>query len=539
MKKLYSILTAVLLTVGVYAQSPEKMSYQAVIRDASDNLITNQAIGMQISILQGSMSGSTVYLETQTPITNANGLVSLEIGNGTIIIGSFAAIDWENGPFFIKTETDPTGGTSYTITGISQLLSVPYALHAKTAETVTGTITETDPVFEASPAAEVSEVDIYKLNNLSGVNTGDQDLSTLATKTELGDSTAQLRSEIPDITGLATTIAMDTALENKVDKVEGKGLSTEDYTTAEKTKLAAISGINTGDQDISGIATNATAISTIEAEQTTQNTAIALNTAKTGITPEQANAIIANTGKDTTGIYHANRTALNALSGVNTGDQDLSSLATKTALSDSIAQVRSEIPAAADGSETKVTAGTNVTVTGAGTTASPYVVNATGATALTIGQSYQGGIIFWLDATGQHGLIAATTDQSSAMQWYNGTCRYTGTTGDGLYAGAMNTSMIVATQMADNQTGNFAAKVCADYSVTVSGVTYGDWYLPSKYELNLLYLQKVAVGGFASAYYWSSTEDGSLGAWWQDFGFGAQGLGSKSDTHRVRAVRAF
>ncbi len=539
MKKLYSILTAILLTIGVYAQSPEKMSYQAVIRDASDNLITNQAIGLQISILQGSVSGSTVYLETQTPITNANGLVSLEIGNGTIIIGSFAAIDWENGPFFIKTETDPTGGTSYTITGISQLLSVPYALHAKTAETVTGTIAETDPVFEASPAAEVTEVDIYKLNNLSGVNTGDQDLSTLATKSELGDSTAQLRSEIPDVTGLATTIAMDTALENKVDKVEGKGLSTEDYTTAEKAKLAAISGINTGDQDISGIATNATAISTIEAEQTTQNTAIALNTAKTGITPEQANAIIANTGKDTTGIYHANRTALNALSGVNTGDQDLSSLATKTALSDSIAQVRSEIPAAADGSETKVTAGTNVTVTGAGTTASPYVVNATGATALTIGQSYQGGIIFWLDATGQHGLIAATTDQSSAMQWYNGTYRYTGTTGDGLYAGAMNTSMIVATQMADNQTGNFAAKVCADYSVTVSGVTYGDWYLPSKYELNLLYLQKVAVGGFASADYWSSSEYDNNLAWIQSFDGGYQLYYLKNSTYSVRAIRAF
>ena len=539
MKKLYSILTAVLLTVGVYAQSPEKMSYQAVIRDASDNLITNQAIGLQISILQGSVSGSTVYLETQTPITNANGLVSLEIGNGTIIIGSFATIDWENGPFFIKTETDPTGGTSYTITGISQLLSVPYALHAKTAETVTGTITETDPVFEASPAAEVTEVDIYKLNNLSGVNTGDQDLSTLATKTELGDSTAQLRSEIPDVTGLATTIAMDTALENKVDKVEGKGLSTEDYTTAEKAKLAAISGINTGDQDISGIATNATAISTIEAEQTTQNTAIALNTAKTGITPEQANAIIANTGKDTTGIYHANRTALNALSGVNTGDQDLNSLATKTALADSIAQVRSEIPAAPDGSETKVNAGTNVTVTGSGTTANPYVVNATGATVLTIGQAYQGGIIFWLDATGQHGLIAATADQSTGIQWYNGWYRYTGATGDGLYAGAMNTAIIVATQIGDNQTGNFAAKVCADYSVTVSGVTYGDWYLPSKYELNLLYLQKVAVGGFASADYWSSSEYDNNLAWIQSFDDGYQLYYLKNSTYSVRAIRAF
>ena len=193
----------------------------------------------------------------------------------------------------------------------------------------------------------------------------------------------------------------------------------------------------------------------------------------------------------------------------------------------------------ADGSETKVTAGTNVTVTGSGTTVSPYVVNATGATTLTIGQSYQGGIIFWLDATGQHGLISSTTDQSAGIQWNNMSNRYTGTTGDGLYAGAMNTAMIVATQMADNQTGNFAAKVCADYSVIVSGVTYGDWYLPSKYELNLLYLQKVAVGGFASAYYWSSTEYDNSYAWRQYFDVGEQEANGKHSTFYVRAVRAF
>ena len=162
-----------------------------------------------------------------------------------------------------------------------------------------------------------------------------------------------------------------------------------------------------------------------------------------------------------------------------------------------------------------------------------------GGSTLAIGDNYQGGIIFWLDATGQHGLIAATTDQSTGIQWYNGTYRYTGTTGDGLYAGAMNTTMIVATQMADNQTGNFAAKVCADYSVNVGGVTYGDWYLPSKYELNLLYLQKTAVGGFASAYYWSSTEGHNGNAWTQDFGDGFQLNNGKLATHRVRAVRAF
>ena len=145
MRKLFTILVAVLLTATVWAQSPEKMSYQAVIRDASDNLITDTQIGMQISILQGSASGTAVYVETQVPTTNANGLVSLEIGAGTVESGDFATIDWANGPYFVKTETDPAGGTDYTITGTNQLLSVPYALHAKTAETVTGGITESDP----------------------------------------------------------------------------------------------------------------------------------------------------------------------------------------------------------------------------------------------------------------------------------------------------------------------------------------------------------------------------------------------------------
>ncbi len=136
MKKLFTILSALLITAPIWAQSPEKMSYQSVIRNASDQLVTNQDMGMQISILQGSSSGTSVYVETHSSSSNANGLVTIEIGTGATS-DDFAAIDWENGPYFLKTETDPTeaGGTNYTITGTSQLLSVPYALYAKTAGT--------------------------------------------------------------------------------------------------------------------------------------------------------------------------------------------------------------------------------------------------------------------------------------------------------------------------------------------------------------------------------------------------------------------
>lgn len=127
---LYTTVGALLLTLSSVAQAPEKMSYQAVIRGANNALVTNQQVGMQISILQGS---TAVYEETQTPTSNTNGLVSVEIGTGTVISGSFTAIDWSAGTYFIKTETDPTGGTNYTITGTSQLLSVPFALYAKTS----------------------------------------------------------------------------------------------------------------------------------------------------------------------------------------------------------------------------------------------------------------------------------------------------------------------------------------------------------------------------------------------------------------------
>ena len=133
MKRIFTIAAALLMTVNLLAQAPEKMSYQAVVRNASNSLITSQALGMQISILQGGAAGTAVYVETQSPTTNANGLVSLEIGTGTLVSGNFTTIDWANDTFFIKTETDPTGGTSYTITGTSQLLSVPYALYAKTS----------------------------------------------------------------------------------------------------------------------------------------------------------------------------------------------------------------------------------------------------------------------------------------------------------------------------------------------------------------------------------------------------------------------
>jgi hypothetical protein len=132
MKRIFTILAALLISAMGWAQTPQKMTYQAIIRDATNNLVTNTQVGLQIKILQGSETGAVVYRETQTPTTNVNGLLTVEIGGGL----GFDAIDWANDIYFIETNIDPQGGTDYTINGVTQLLAVPYALHAKTAEFV-------------------------------------------------------------------------------------------------------------------------------------------------------------------------------------------------------------------------------------------------------------------------------------------------------------------------------------------------------------------------------------------------------------------
>ncbi len=134
MKNLFITTLALLLALTTFAQSPERMSYQAVVRDAANKLVTNGPIGMAISIHQGSATGTVVYAETHTTMTNDNGLVSVEIGNGTPTMGTMAGIDWGAGPYFLETETDPTGGTNYTITGTSQFATVPYAMQSTTAD---------------------------------------------------------------------------------------------------------------------------------------------------------------------------------------------------------------------------------------------------------------------------------------------------------------------------------------------------------------------------------------------------------------------
>ncbi|WDF45310.1 hypothetical protein PQ459_10420 [Chryseobacterium sp. KACC 21268] len=138
MKNLF-FFVAVLWASFTFAQAPNLMSYQAVVRNSSNALVVNQSVGVKFSILKTSVSGTVIYSETHTKSTNSNGLVSAELGNGTVVSGSLSTIDWGADKYFVKTDIDPSGGTSYSISGTQQLLSVPYALNAKNGLPAGGT----------------------------------------------------------------------------------------------------------------------------------------------------------------------------------------------------------------------------------------------------------------------------------------------------------------------------------------------------------------------------------------------------------------
>lgn len=156
MKKLFTLAVITLIGLMLFGQTPQKMSYQAVIRNSSGGLVVSHAVGMKISILLGSASGTAVYVETHITTTNANGLATIEIGGGTVVSGTFDGILWGSATYYLKTEIDPAGGSTYTIVGTSQLLSVPYALFSKSS--ADGVVLPYSGSARAMSAAAVFEI---------------------------------------------------------------------------------------------------------------------------------------------------------------------------------------------------------------------------------------------------------------------------------------------------------------------------------------------------------------------------------------------
>jgi len=430
------ILAHLLIITSIFAQAPQKMSYQAVLRNTTGALVSSTSVGMQISILQGTATGTAVYTETQNASTNVNGLVSLEIGSGTVIIGTFAGINWANGPYFIKTETDPAGGTNYSITGTNQLMSVPYALFSA----------------NGTPGPEGPQGP----QGIAGANGNDG---------ATGPQGAQ---------GIA-------------------GANGNDGATGAQGPMGLTGAI--GSQGPIGLTGSTGATGT--------------NGTNGAVGPQGPQGIAGSNG--TNGTFPPGTVAgeMNYWNGT----------AWVTVAPGSYGQ--------------------NLTFCNGVPTWGPCPL-------VVIGQSYQDGIVAYILQAGdpgynanlQHGLIAAPSDQGTA-QWGCFGTTISGADGTAIGTGAQNTIDI----MNGCSIAGIAARLCGDL---VLGGGYSDWYLPSRDELNNLYINRVAIGGFvisASANYWSSSEFSNNEVWIQDFGTGlgngSQASGSKGNYRNVRAVRAF
>ena len=558
---------ALLLTLSSFAQAPEKMSYQAVIRDASNALVTNQQVGMQISILQGS---TAVYEETQTPTSNTNGLVSLEIGTGTVISGSFTAIDWSADTYFIKTETDPTGGTNYTITGTSQLLSVPFALYAKTS----------------GDGITTDQSDAIVLNTAKVGVTSAQANEIVANTTKVGITAVQA-SAITDntaktgiITDQSDAIVLNTA---KVGITSAQSSAITDNTAKVGYTEAAVSAntdvaANTAKTGITSAQANEivantakTGITTVQSDAIVANTAkvfitsaqaneIVANTAKTGITAVQSDAIVANTAKVVITSAQANEIVANTAKVGITTVQAIAITANIAKVGYTEAAVSANTDVAANTAKVGYTEAAVSANTDVAANTAKYSKNEVDTlianlqsqinNLASVGDFYQGGVVFYIFESGDtgyiagetHGLIAAVADQSSGIRWYNGSNTTTGASATTIGTGSANTDAIIAAQGATET--SYAAGLARAYS----GGGYTDWFLPSKDELNKMYLNRATInttaasnGGsnFANADYWSSTEYDYNLAWEQYFFNGYQNYYNKYYTDIVRAVRAF
>lgn len=164
MKKSFTFIFIFLFATLIFSQSPSKLNYQGVVRNSSNALVSNSAVGIKMSIKQGSATGTTVYSETHTKTTNENGLFTLEIGTGTVLNGTFSNIDWSNAPFYLTSDVDLTGGTNYTLSNTSQMMSVPYALYAEKSGTSTNSSSSSEVSFLPG---SISNIQTKIITNLS------------------------------------------------------------------------------------------------------------------------------------------------------------------------------------------------------------------------------------------------------------------------------------------------------------------------------------------------------------------------------------
>ena len=523
MKKIILSLVAIAtISLSSFGQAPEGFKYQEVVRDAGGLILNNQAVGMRLTVQQGSIGGTAVYAETFSPTTNAYGLVNLEIGTGTTT-DDFTSIDWANGPYFMETAVDFLGGMTWVVMGTSQLMSVPYALYAKTAENVTNDLiddADADPTNELQDWSSLPGIPAELADGTDDVDDADadptnelQDWSNLpGIPAELADGTddvddadADPTNELQDWSNLP---GIPAGLSDGTDDVD----DADSDPTNELQDWSNLPGIPAGLSD--GIDN----VDDADADPTNEmNTGVALTGTDLEITDGNG-TIVTDLSSLQDGVNDADADPVNEIQTISRGGTIVTLSNGGGTFEDSVGVY---------------TAGTGIDITN-------NVVSTTSACGLSIGDAYQGGIIFYLDVSNCHGLVAKATDELGTYQWssidYNAYAY-----AFGIYLGAQNTKKSIALAVFNSSTCP-AASVCDN--LTSGGFT--DWYLPSTDELGMMYvnLHLQGLGGFASNFYWSSTEaknTGGTGAWIQGFSNleGYAGYHGKSYTYSVRAVRAF
>jgi hypothetical protein len=435
-KKFYYLIVAFLATASVFAQAPEKMSYQAVVRAADNTLVINQQVGMRISILETTAAGNAVYVETHTPTTNANGLVTIEIGTGTIVSGVFSDIAWATNSFFTKTQIDPTGAANYTIIGTSELLSVPYALYAKTSgsnvadlNALSDVLLENNSMYIGTKPATALDAAKWNL----AIGNGALRLNTSGSRnTAVGYYTLSTNT-----LGIENTAIGRSALFNNDDgekNTASGNYALYDNTSGSNNTASGAGGLR---DNTSGIGNTASGHYALR-ENTTgnYNTAIGYNAnvgdiALTNATAIGANAVVpaSNTIQlgDTkvTAVITSESMIASDFKMINNNDEEVTFSDQTSAITANTTKVTTLIAAIAT-LEARIAA------------LEPLLG------AVSIGDLRAGGVVFWVDPNNNtKGLVCALEDQIAAIQWYNGNYVTTAATGTAIETGAANTTAII------------------------------------------------------------------------------------------------
>ena len=554
MKNIITLFIILFLAASSFAQAPQKMSYQAVIRNTSGALVTSTSVGMKISILQGSATGTVAYSETQTASTNANGLVSLEIGSGTIVTGTFAGINWANGPYFIKTETDPTGGTAYTISGTNELMSVPYALFSANGPQgpvgPQGSPGLTGPAGPTGPTGAAGPQGTPGLTGPAGV-TGPIGLTGPA-----GPTGAAGPQGTPGLTGPAgVTGPIGLTGPAGAQGPVGPAPAPTNMSYAQNVgpqlylnsgnfqNIVSVSLTTTGGPVLVSAYGDANVLGSsvigklqlyrdtiplgnycwIEGNGSNENQQYGLSVIDSvplaGSYNYTLKAVYLASGTwfgETTGpVIHAielkGGIGATGPAGAN-GSQGLNALIKTT-----LEPIGANCTAGGTKFETGLDANGNGILDAGEINAAltTYVCNGVGVGGGTphfIGELWGGGIVFYVNASGDHGLICALQDQSAGTNF----------------------------GLADDAISN-------PLNHNLAGQVFTDWQIPSRYQLNLMYstlhLASPPLGGFSPSNYWSSScVDNSLPipGYVVNFSTGVISTISRSNTgQKVRAIRTF